>query len=282
MKQLLEVLSLSVAYLQKKGIVNPRRQAEDLLCDVFGMDRLKLYLEFERPLTEDEVSICRDRLLRRAQGEPLQYIHGQVEFYGCSLIVNPSVLIPRQETEILVDLIVKVLEKQELKGKCLWDICCGSGCIGIALKKRFPELQVTLSDISSKALHVARQNAEKNNTEIRFLEGDLLAPFFEEKTHYLVCNPPYISDAEYAATDKEVRLYEPKGALASGVTGIEFYERLAKELPRHLYPHSLAWFEIGFSQGEQVSRLFKDVFWKSKRAEKDWAGNDRFFFLENE
>jgi len=281
MKSLLEVLSLSTDYLRKKGIAHPRREAEDLLCDLFGISRLNLYLEFERPLNEEEISLCRSRLTRRGQGEPSQYVHGQVDFYGCSFLITPAVLIPRQETEILVDIVAKELDKLDLTGKSLWDVCCGSGCIGIALKKRFPELQVTLSDISKDALSIAQHNAEKNHVDVRFLEGDLLTPFQHEKTHFLVCNPPYISNKEYEELEKEVH-FEPKMALVSGENGTEIYERLAKEIILYLQPSALIWFEIGHQQGNLVLQYFKNQSWKKKYIEKDWAGHDRFFFLENE
>lgn len=132
MRTLLDILTLSTNYLQQHGIQNPRRQAEELMSDVLGISRLNLYLEFERPLSESELEVCRERLSRRAKGEPLQYIKGEMDFYGCRIFLNRDVLIPRQETEILVDLIAKQLEKEELQNKCLWDVCCGSGCIGIA------------------------------------------------------------------------------------------------------------------------------------------------------
>jgi release factor glutamine methyltransferase len=282
MKSVLDILSLSTDYLKKKGVANPKRQAEDLLCDVLGMDRLGLYVGFDRPLNDSEIVECRQRLARRVQGEPLQYIHGHVSFYGCSLFVTPAVLIPRQETEILVDHVAKFLGKMSLKGKSLWDVCCGSGCIGIALKKRFPELDVTLSDISKEALALAKMNAERNGVTVRFLEGDLLTPFIGEKTDFLISNPPYISESEYATLDREVRDFEPKKALVAGSGGAEFYERFAREMPIHLNPGAYAWFEIGYNQGAFMLGLFEDTSWKDRRLEKDWSGHDRFFFLENE
>lgn len=278
MKTLQEILQASTEFLHKKGIKNARRQAEDMLCDLFSLDRLKLYMNFERPLTVEELAACRERLSRRAKGEPLAYIHGEVEFYHCKLKITPEVLIPRQETEILVDKIVQALSHEDLKNKRLWDICCGSGCIGIALKKRFPELQITLSDISPEALKVARENAEKNGVEVRFLQGDLLTPFKNEKADFIVCNPPYVSAKEYPNLDKEVLDFEPRLALVGGEQGTEFYERLAKELPAHLNPHAKVWFEIGYQQGDEILRLFGH----QGKLEKDWSNQDRFFFLENE
>jgi release factor glutamine methyltransferase len=282
MKTLLDILNASAAHLQKKGIAQPKRQAEEMLCDLFGLNRLELYLEFERPLTETELNQCRERLNRRANGEPLVYIHGQVEFYGCSLRITPAVLIPRQETEILVDKIAAELSQCDLEGKFLWDVCCGSGCIGIALKKRFPALQVTLSDLSEAALEIAAINAKRNEVDVQLLQGDLLAPFKGQKAHFFVCNPPYIAQKEYTDLEKEVRDFEPKLALVAGERGTEVYERLASDLPSYLHAKAKVWLEIGYQQDEALFELFKAAPWRDQKLEKDWSGHPRFFLLENE
>jgi release factor glutamine methyltransferase len=282
MKSILDILTLSSAYLKDRGIENPRRQAEDLISDALDITRVDLYVNYDRPLTEAELDLCRKRLARRVKGEPLAYIHGEVTFYGCQLLVNKNVLIPRPETEILVDKIVSQLAGHDLKDKVLWDVCCGSGCLGIALKKRFPDLRVILSDLSPEALAIAKQNAERNAIQVEFRQGDLLAPFEEEKADYFVCNPPYIAEHEFSGLDKEVSEYEPKMALVSGSTGLEIYHRLADDLPSHLSSKAKGWLEIGYSQGETVKALFQEGFWTSARVEKDWSGHDRFFFLEAE
>lgn len=282
MKSLLDILTLSTRYLSERGIKNPRRQAEDLLCDALGVERLKLYLDFERPLDDKELTLCRERLVRCGRKEPLAYIHGQMEFYHCTIAVTPSVLIPRQETEILVDKIVKQIESTDYDGKILLDLCCGSGCIGIALKKRLPNLIVVLSDRSTEALAIAKKNAEKNQVEVELLEGDLLHPFSGRQAHFVVCNPPYISEIEYSVLDESVRTFEPKIALVSGPTGLEFYERLSRELPPHLFSGARVWFEIGYQQGENVKALFQSDCWRAKTVENDWSGHNRFFFLEKE
>jgi release factor glutamine methyltransferase len=282
MKTVLEILQLSAGHLQRKGILQPRRQAEELISDTLGINRLQLYLNHDRPLTESELETCRQRLVRRANHEPAQYIHGEVEFYKCFLKVTPDVLIPRQETEILVDKIVQDLSKIDLTDKILWDLCCGSGCIGIAIKKHYPQLKVILSDFSEKALSIAKENAQRNEVDVEFLQGDLLAPFSGQKADFFVCNPPYVSEAEYAHLEPEVRNYEPAQALIAGPTGLEFYERLAGELSAFLHPHAKGWLEIGAGQGERIKTFFKNHQWKSYRFEQDWAGHDRFFFLEIE
>lgn len=282
MKSVKDVLTLSMQYLQEKGIENCRRQAEELLCDVLGVDRMGLYVNFEKPLDQAELTLCRERLRRRGKGEPLAYLHGEVEFFGCKLIVSPDVLIPRQETELLVDKISSALAKEKLEGKILWDICCGSGCIGIALKKRYPDLNVVLADLSPKALAIAKKNAERNDVAVSLVEGDLLTPFAGQQAHYVVCNPPYISEKEYTALDREVRDYEPRLALVGGKTGLEYYERLAGQLRPFLFAGGRVWFETGAGQGEQIKALFSDKSWKNSQIDNDWAGKNRFFSLEAE
>jgi|694.fasta_scaffold115699_3 release factor glutamine methyltransferase len=279
---LLEILNLSIEYLQRKGIAQPRRQAQDLICDTLGMERMQLYMEYDRPLMEKELELLRENLARRARGEPLQYIHGEVKFFECNLLVTPDVIIPRQETELLVEKIVAQLQQEDLQNKILLDLCAGSGAIGIALKKKFPLLKVILSDISPKALAIASENGKRNGVEVEFLEGDLLAPFEGRKAHYLVCNPPYISEQEFPLLQPEVRNYEPKTALVAGPTGYEIYTRLTNEMKPYLVPGAKIWFEIGAGQGEGIKRLFQAPWWKRMEVESDLAGHDRFFFLEIE
>lgn len=273
MKTVREALSFLVEAFQPEF----RRQAEDLLCDLLDCSRGELFSIQDKLLTSEQWNTCREWLLLRLQGVPLPYIRGQMEFYGCLIKVNPAVLIPRQETEILVDKIVQDLIRSDLKGQSLWDLCCGSGCIGIALKKKLPDLQVSLSDRSAEALAVAKENARNNQVEVEILEGDLLLPFEGRKANYFVCNPPYISEAEYASLDWEVRGHEPAMALVGGESGLEFYARLAKELPDYLYPEARVWLEIGYQQGAALAGLFTGPVWKEIKVEKDWAGHDRFF-----
>lgn len=263
------------AFLKAK-IKDALRQAEDLLCDFLNLSRSELFLRHQN-LESIQWEELERRVARRLTGVPLQYIHGQVEFYDCLFKLNPSVLIPRQETEILVDKVVHELRHRNLQGQTLWDVCCGSGCIGISLKRKFPQLEVYLSDLSGEALKVAQENALINQTKIIFKQGDLLKPFDGCRTHFFVCNPPYISQNEYLALDDEVLKHEPQAALLSGESGLEFYERLAYELPNYLFPNARVWLEIGYRQGADLMKLFDRSLWKGLLVEKDWAGHDRFF-----
>jgi release factor glutamine methyltransferase len=282
MKRVHEALSEIAATFGLHGVRDPKRQAENLLSDLLNCTHSDLFHEQNRLLSEQEWLTAQLWSRRHIEGEPLAYLCGRVHFYGCTLEITPAVLIPRPETEILVDKVVQSLKKENPTGKILWDVCCGSGCIGIALKKTFPLLSVYLSDSSEEALALALRNAAANKVDVVGLRGDLLAPFQGKKAHYVVCNPPYISEEEYAILEKEVKDYEPRLALLGGKTGLEVYERLAHDLPLYLYPQGQVWLEIGYQQGEAVQRLFSATPWKKRRLEKDWAGHHRFFFLENE
>lgn len=280
MKSLGEVLQLSVKYLQDKKIERPRRLVEESLTHLLGLERMELYMQFDRPIEEGELIIFRNWLKRMAQGEPIEYLTKEVVFYGCQIEVSPDVLIPRPETEILLDKVCSLI--MERKTGVAWDLCCGSGCLGIALKKAIPELSVSVSDLSLAALRIAKKNIEKNQVHLEILQGDLLHPFKGRRADFVLCNPPYVSESEYVSLQKSVRDFEPKIALVSGPTGLEFYDRLSHELPPYLNPGAKVFLEIGASQGEALKSIFSGSHWKTKCLEKDWSGHDRFFFLEFE
>ncbi|HEY4255232.1 MAG TPA: peptide chain release factor N(5)-glutamine methyltransferase [Chlamydiales bacterium] len=283
MKQLNEVLKLSTAFLQERGVTRARRIAEELIAHCLQIKRLDLYMAFDRPMEEKELAALRPMLLRCREHEPVEYVLGSVEFADCKLVLNRSVLIPRPETEILVEWVKKRLKGWgSLEGKVLWDICTGSGALGIALKKAFPALQVVLTDISKDALALAAQNAQANDVEVELIQGDLLQPLAGRKADVVVCNPPYLSTSEYLSVEPSVKNFEPRGALVGGERGIELYEQLAQTLPQHLNAPALAFFEIGASQGAEVKKILNSPFWSRSSLEKDWAGHDRFFFLEKD
>ncbi len=282
MKILGDVLKLAAQYLKERSDPNPRRHAEDLLSHVLKEPRLNLYLQFDRPLQEDELSAYRALLKRKATGEPVEYICGELAFFGCQLLVTPDVLVPRPETEVLLEKACDQIKDRPLSGKQVWDICCGSGCIGLGLKKRYPELAVALADLSDQALSVAQENAKRNQLTVELLCGDLLAPFQGRKADFVFCNPPYISKKEFHLIDRSVKDFEPALALIGGESGLLYYERLKCELPTYLNPRARVFLEMGTGQGEAVLDLFNAGHWKEKRVEKDWAGHDRFFFLEFE
>ncbi len=278
MLTIIETLQLSTKYLTEKGIERARRDSEELLCHLLNLPRLQLYLEHERPLQEDELSQMRALIARRGQREPLQYILGSVPFYNCTINVDKRVLIPRPETEWLVDRVSKQIESK----KVLLDLCCGSGCIGIALKKAHPELRVLASDFSLDAIALAKHNARINEVDIEFFTGDLLAPFKGMFFDYCVCNPPYATTDEIPQLQKEVVDYEPLCALDGGKDGLLFYRRLAHELSHHMPPNGKAWFEIGAHQGHSIIQLFDKKGWIECYFERDLAGFDRYISLVKE
>ncbi|MBF8264114.1 MAG: Release factor glutamine methyltransferase [Parachlamydiales bacterium] len=282
MKTIAEILPLATSYLAERKIDRARRSAEELLAFVLGVKRLDLYLQYDRPLIETEMEKMRACLVRRIKGEPIEYIMGEIDFYGCRIEVGRDVLIPRQETEIFVDLAVKGIRQQPLEGRVLWDLCSGSGCIGLGIKRACPELRVVLSDLSPRAMAVAEKNKIKNHLDVECRVGDLLQPFLNEKADFVICNPPYVSTKEYEEIDSSVRDFEPSMALLAGKRGADFYEKLSRELPSFLNPQARVFLEIGHAQGLLVQEIFNGPPWRHLRLEKDWAGHDRFFFLEIE
>jgi len=281
-KSLGEILSLSVQYLQERKVPRARLVAEMILAHQLKIGRMDLYMRFECPIEETELSWVRQALKRAASFEPVEYITEEIEFYHGRFTVTSAVLIPRPETEILVDKAVKEIRQRGSEGKILLDLCGGSGCIGISIKKACPELTVFVSDISQEALAVCRENRQKNGVDVEVLQGDLFSPFEGNKADYLLCNPPYISQSEYGQLDASVKDYEPKIALVAGESGLEFYQKLSFYMKDYLNSGALVFLEIGQGQGEAIKGLFSDPCWIKKRLEQDWAGKDRFFFLEKE
>jgi release factor glutamine methyltransferase len=272
MHSIQDVIILSSDYLKDKGVKNFRRIAEEALSLSLNMSRLDLYLNFDKPLLENELSLCRKMLIRLATGEPYQYIQGFVSFYDCVIEVNQKVLIPRNETEILVDNIIKSLKIE----KSILDLCTGSGCIAIAIKKNFPQIEMYALDISNDALDVAKRNAKKNNAHVHFIKADFLNGF-DRRVDVIVCNPPYISECEYRDLDQSVVGFEPKLALVAPDDGLYFYNKLAREGKMYLNHQGSIYLEIGHLQGDLVKDIFQSQGWLSCQVIKDYSSNDRFF-----
>ncbi len=274
---LMDLLRKSTEWLQEKGVTHARRVVEELVAHAFHCSRMDLYLQYDKPIKESELALLRPLLKRAATHEPPAYIIGEVPFFHCTVSVSPDVLIPRPETEVLLSYVCK---KSKPTAKVAWDLCCGSGAMGIALKKAMPQLQVAFSDLSDRALNVAKENAKKNEIEGIFYQGDLFAPFLGQKADIVLVNPPYVSEEEFAFLDRSVKEFEPKEALLGGRDGLHFYRRLAQEMPPYLHPGAQIFLEIGASQGESVRSLFTEPHWHSPCLERDWSGQDRFFFIE--
>ena len=279
--RILEVIQKTTPYFGKQGIESPRLTIELLLAHLLKKKRMDLYLEFERELDEGTLAKLREMVKRRVAGEPLQYITGEVEFCGLKLLVDKRVLIPRPETELLVEAVAKRLkaESGERKdGVKIVDVGTGSGCIAIALAKKLPEAEITAVDVSAEALEVARGNGKLHQTEknVRFLESDLLqelpSSFVVEA---IVSNPPYIADGELAKLPKEVRDFEPVRALAAGEDGLKVIRRLVMDARRILSPSGFMALEIGAGQLKAVEDIFGQQGLAVVEVVKDLQGHER-------
>ena len=277
----LDLLGYTTGYLQERGFHNARLNAELLLAGTLGLKRLDLYLQFDRPLRPEELAAFKARLLRRAKREPLQYIDGKGAFRDLVLSVDRRVLIPRPETETLVQ---EVLDWAEGKsGLHAVDVGTGSGAIALALATEGPFARVVATDLSEAALEVARANhaACAPDAPVELRQGDLLAPVAGERFDVVVSNPPYVGEEERASLDAEVRDWEPGSALFAGVGGLDVVRRLVAGAPAHLHPGGLLAMEIGAAQGEAVARLIReDGRYGEPRVVRDLAGRDRIVLAE--
>lgn len=280
MRTIKKMLYLSTRYLDERNIYPARKTAEDIVAFVLKMSRVDLYLQFDRKVLHKEWHACLSYLKRKGGGEPIEHMIRNVEFFQCQIGVTPSVLIPRQETEILLWKACQYIKEEIPEDAVAWDLCTGSGCLGLGLKKAFPKFTVTLSDISPDCIDVAKRNAKKNRLDVFCLIGDLLDPFKDEKAHVILCNPPYLSIKEFENLHSGVKDFEPTTALLAGETGLEFFEKLSIILPEFLYSNGWVFLEIGALQKLDVERIFSDSKWKRIISDKDWSGKDRFIFLQ--
>lgn len=232
-------------------------EAELLFSQVLSCARPDLYLNKDKYLAKEDLNLISSVLARRIKGEPIQYILGKTEFMGLEIRVNQDVLIPRPETEILVEAVLRRIEKQ--KSPEILDLGAGSGCIAIALKKNLADSKVDASDISDKALAVARDNAKFNNVNINFLKCDLFPSFQLPAPSYdiIVSNPPYVAEGEINALQPELR-FEPRFALSGGADGLDFYRRIIAGAPVCLKNKGLLIMEIGLGQRPGIEKIFLD------------------------
>jgi release factor glutamine methyltransferase len=248
---------------------NPRRDAELLLAHVLRCDLVALLAHPERPLSASEATRYESVLMRRLRSEPMQYIIGQQEFFGLAFEVSPDVLIPRPETEHLVE---AVLERVAANARIV-DVGTGSGAIAVALAHALPRAQVTAVDLSPAALDVALRNAQRHavSDRVTFLQSDLLAALEGADFDAVVSNPPYVAEGE--VLEPQVSNYEPHVALYAGPTGLEIYERLIPQARKRLKPHGLLMLEIGFGQQAAVEALLHD--WSALSLVRDLQGIPR-------
>jgi release factor glutamine methyltransferase len=248
----LKVLDWTREFLASRGVENARLEAEWLLCAATGLDRVGLYLNFEKPLHDGELAAYRAMVARRGRREPLQHILGTQEFCGLEFEVSPDVLIPRHDTETLVSEAMRRMPDV----RSVLDIGTGSGCIAVALARNLPAASVSAVDISEAALAVARRNAEKHHVDIEFLPGSLLQPVAGRTFELIVSNPPYIPSGDLATLQPEVRDFDPPAALDGGGDGLEIYRRLIPDAAAVLSAGGWLLLEVGIGQADDVSRIF--------------------------
>ncbi|MFA6175644.1 MAG: peptide chain release factor N(5)-glutamine methyltransferase [Phycisphaerae bacterium] len=279
-----KLLDWLVGFFTEKKIDSPRLTAEMLLSFVLGMKRIELYMHFDKPVEQAKLEQLRSLVKRCVANEPVQYLVGSCEFYSMTFKVCSDCLIPRPETELLVERAVEFLRtRAELPVQYICDLCTGSGCIATAIAKNYKgDCKVIATDICDKALAVAAENIAKYNLaeKVQLLRGDLFEPIIEQldvrEFDLLVSNPPYVSDAEYENLDAKVKNYEPKLALAGGVDGLDIYKRIIAGAANHLKKDGALMLEIGYQQGDAVKDMLeKTNLFANIIIEKDFNNNDR-------
>ena len=279
--RLIDLIKWGETYFKDKNFDNPRSEIEWLLQDLLNYKKIDLYLKFEEEIDLEKLFILKSWIKRRVSREPLQYITGKADFYGRSYFVNNKVLIPRPETEILIDAAIKnLLEK---KNPFIIDIGTGSGCIGITLAIEIKKSNVLSIDISKDALLIAKNNAENHNIKnIKFLEIDVLKNDINQKADLIISNPPYISKNELSTLMPEVKNHEPKISLTDNKDGFTFYKRFVSLFPKILKNDGAAIIEVGREEHSiKVLEIFKKNGMKNIKVLKDLNSDNRAVIINN-
>ena len=273
----LEVLQSTTGYFQKRNIDSPRLNAEHLLAHVLIRKRMELYLDFERQLRESELAPLRELVKRRGTGEPLQHLLGTVEFCGRSFRCDKRALVPRPETEQLIELLITHF-KSEIADSRMIDVGTGSGIIALTLAAEFPKAEIVAADISEDALMLARENAERLGLtdRVHFLQSNLLESV---QTHFnlIVANLPYVSTEDRHNLSREV-LHDPEVALFAGARGDELVRQLIGQASSWLRPGGMLAMEIGIGQSEALVAALAEKNYRDISTEKDYSGVIRFLF----
>lgn len=274
-----DILDWTTRFFLEKGIEEPRLEAEVLLARVLKKNRVYLYANYEAPVNQEERVSYRKLISRRVKGEPLAYIVGCKEFMSLEFELGPDVLIPRADTELLVETVMDLAkDKADLR---ICDVGTGSGAIAVSLAYYLPDAMIFATDISSRAVEIARKNAGRHKVDIHFSQGDLLYPLLnEEKFDIITANLPYISPDEYEELDRGIRQYEPRGALLAPGDGLDIYRRFLPQAFNMLKPGAYLLIEIGCNQGRQALIMGQEFI--QKEIVKDIAGRDRLLILRRE
>jgi release factor glutamine methyltransferase len=274
----LEVLQSTTEYFTKRGLENPRLNAEHLFAHVLGQSRMELYLEFERPLTENQLVPLRELVKRRGQGEPLQHLLGTVEFCGLTFAIDKRSMVPRPETEELVELLQSRIENRESR---IVDVGTGSGVIALSLAKQFPNAEIVATDISEYALALARENAAriKPGERVQFRKSNLLDDI-DGVFDIIVANLPYISTQDRSSLSREV-LHDPEVALFGGHRGDELICQLIEQAPARLKPGGLLALEIGLDQAEGLLEFLRQKNYHDIELKRDYSSIPRFLLARH-
>ncbi len=274
-----KLLTWITEYLTQKDVDAPRLSAELLLSHVLGLKRIELYTQFSKPVPQEQLDQLRALVKRAGQQEPVAYLVGRAEFYSIEFEVTSDCLIPRPETELLVQRAIEFL-RQRGGPQLVCDLCTGCGIIAVAIARNVADAKVIATDISAPALAVATKNVEKHKLQerIELRQGDLFEPLIPPLDQFdlIACNPPYVSAAEYEKLDKNVKDYEPRIALYAGEGGLDVYRRIAEKVGPFLKPDGVLLLEIGYTQGPAVRELLEQtgVFARIE-VEKDFEKHDR-------
>jgi release factor glutamine methyltransferase len=280
MKTVLETIRSGTPWLERAGVENARLNMEHLLAKVLGCRRMQLYMDFDRPLSEEQLAPLRELLKRRGKREPLQHLLGSVEFMGREFKCDARALIPRPETEELVEKILAEWKAgSEAPPADILDMGTGSGVIGLSLAEAFPNARVVLADVSTEALSLARENAEALalTDRVEFVQSDLFAALPGRRFDILAANLPYIAAPEIAELTPEVQR-DPLLALEGGPRGTELIERFLQSVTQHLTLQGLVALEVGSGQTEALAAIMRDIPLREVRAMNDLSRHDRFLF----
>jgi len=277
-----EIKERTEAFFESKGVPNARLDTDTLIAYSLGIKRLELYLDLDRPLTESQLAELRPLVKRRANREPLQYIVGTVDFCDMELKVDARALIPRYDTEELVELVSEALSE---KPNAILDLGTGSGALALALSKRYPDASVDAVDLSADALSLAKENAEEQglSNRVSFHEGSWFSPLGlgEERYALIVSNPPYLTEQEMTTAEPEVIAHEPHSALVSGADGLDDCRLIFKDAAAFLKPGGLLALETGIAQTEALDALCEAAGLQGECIE-DLSGRPRFYFARKE
>ncbi|MFQ9516158.1 MAG: peptide chain release factor N(5)-glutamine methyltransferase [Eubacterium sp.] len=268
-----DIIDQGISILKEAQVLDAENDSWLLAEHVFGITRATFYMNPKSVIDEHQAKRFLALIKKRSDKIPLQYITGVQEFMGFPFKVNENVLIPRQDTELLVEKAVEYIHMQRKTVKVL-DMCTGSGCIAISVDKLCPMAEVTGADISYKALALARENSDKNNAEVNFIQSDLFKNI-EEKFDVIISNPPYIKTGEIDTLMEEVKDYEPIIALDGDNDGLKFYRLISKKLNFYLNDKGKIMFEIGYDQGDAVPEILNRYGLKDIKVHKDLSGHDR-------